>query len=129
MKEHDQVLEVVLESIKNLGYEVVRLDKRDLPDAFYIENGKPIAIEIATDQSKPYSRCSEFQGMLLVKGKSYVDDHKGQVYAKVFDLRKIGKSFSEIQNEIFKLYAVKLSRSTIHDWLRGKSAPRTIVIP
>jgi len=127
-EEHDRILRKVIELLREEGYTVVRLDNRNVPDAFYIENGKPIAIEVETDSSRPYSRCPEFEGVLLIKKKRNRHDHEGWVYKKVFELRKEGKSYRQIQKELLDKYGVKLSLSTIHDWLRGKSVPRTIII-
>jgi len=126
-EEHEKVLRKVIEVLDKEGYTVVRLDKGCIPDAFYIEDGKPIAIQIEIDQSKPYARCPEFAGVLLVKRKLR-HDHEGWVYAKVFELRKQGKTLRQIRQEMLEKYGVKLSVSTIHDWLRGKSIPRSIVI-
>ena len=128
MGEHENILRKVIEVVRKEGYTVVRLDHRNIPDAFYIEDGKPIAIEVETDQSKPYARCPEFEGILLVKGRTNKHDHKGWVYEKVFELRKHGKSMRAIKKEIMEKYNIKLSLATIHDWLRGKTIPRTIVI-
>lgn len=128
MSEHEKILQKVIKVVKDEGYTVVRLDNRNIPDAFFIEDGKPVAIEVETDQSKPYARCPEFEGVLLVKGRTNEHDHQGWIYEKVFELRKHGRTIREIKKEMMDLYKVKLSLSTIHDWLRGKSVPRTIVM-
>jgi len=52
-KKHGGMIKKIIDIIKGEGYRVVRLDKRAIPDAFYIDDdGEPVAIEIYKDLSK-----------------------------------------------------------------------------
>lgn len=127
-EKHNRLLEKVMESVRKEGYTVVRLDNRNIPDAFYInEEGKPIAIEIQTDQSIPYARCPEFFGILLVRKKYKKFYHNAETYSLVFKLRKEGLTIRQIQAEVKKRIGVHINLSSINDWLRGKSIPNNIV--
>jgi len=128
-EKHNRLLKKVIESVRKEGYTVVRLDNRNIPDAFYIgEDGKIIAIEIQTDQSIPYARCPEFNGILLVRRKYRKFYHNADTYSLVFELRKKGLTIRQIQKEVKKRVDVYINISTIDDWLRGKSVPKSIVL-
>lgn len=126
---HEELLRTVLEKLREAGLYVVRLDGREIPDAFIVVNNKPIAIEIEMDGSPKYSRNSQFDGIITIGPmKKYYHDHKPKTYLKVIQLRKEGTSYPKIKEYMETVANVKLSLSTIHDWCRGKSRPRTIHI-
>ena len=122
------LLTKVINLLKDEGHIVVRLDKREIPDAFYIEDGKPIAIEIETDVSKPYSRHSQFESVLLISKKIDGRYHKGQTYTTVLKLRKEGKSYNEIQREMANVHGLHIPVSLIHNWCKGKQKPPTVYL-
>jgi len=127
-EKHERLLTKVIDAIKEEGYTVVRLDKREIPDAFYIENGKPVAIEIETDISKPFSRLSEFDKVLLVNKELAKTYHSGQTYKTVLELRKENKSYREIQTEMQNVHGIHIPISLIHSWIKGTKLPKYITV-
>jgi len=132
-EKHETILRDVVSELRKKGYLVYRLDKRNIPDAFYIDdNGEAVAVEIETDIGPRWTRwkkgTSNFQKIIVVGPvKKYKRDYS-EIYFRVFELRKKGKTQLEIKNDIEKEFGVKLGQSTISEWLRGKYRPYNIHI-
>ena len=128
MSSHEDMLELALAEIRKTGLRTIRLDNRDLPDAFVIVDEKIIAIEIETDGSPKYSRESEFDEVITVGPVKDYKDHRHNIYLMVLRLRKEGLSYRNIKKYVQDVSGVVLGISTIHDWCRGKSRPRSIFV-
>lgn len=128
-EKHEKMLVSAIKELRNAGLRVVRLNSRTIPDAFILKgDGKIIAVEIETDGSKIHSRSPEFDGVITVSKQKEWKNHKPETYFKVISLRKKCMSYPKIKEYMQKTYGVKLSLSTLHDWCRGKSRPRSIQI-
>jgi len=126
---HEEMLQLTIDKLSEAGLRVIRLDTRNIPDAFTVVNNKVIAIEIESDGSPKYSRNSEFDEVITISPqKLYKKDHSPELYLYVLQLRKSGKSYKKIQSTVKSEKNIHLGTGTIHNWCRGKQIPRTIKI-
>lgn len=123
---HEEALTNAITEIRKTGVRVIRLDNRSIPDAFILVDDKVIAIEVETDGSPKYSRDSEFDEVISICRRKKKSGHLPETYLMVLRLRKKGMSYSKIKDYVKDVAGIILSKSTVHDWCRGKSLPRSI---
>jgi len=124
---HEGMLKTAIKELRKAGLRVIRLDSRNVPDAFIMKgDGEVVAVEIETDSSKIHSRIPEFDNVITVSPQKTWSDHKPEIYFKVIELRKKHMSYPKIKEYMQDHYGIKLSLSTLHDWCRGKKRPRSI---
>jgi Holliday junction resolvase len=135
LKNHEQLLQCAINAMENQGYRVIRLDRREIPDAIAIGNNEIVAIEAETNPSGVWLLKKNFEkshhqydseivvaNPLLRSRKS----HSKEEYFRVLELRKGGCSYTEIQTHFQFEFNKHLCRSLIHKWVRGKSKPPAV---
>lgn len=120
---HEELLIETIDILREKGIRVIRLDKREIPDAFAIIGDRIVSIEVETDGSPKYSRNSQFDEVISICPPRDTDHGRIEAYLCAVRLRKEGKTLQQIKDYIEGL-GVHVGLSTLHDWFRGKSLPR-----
>jgi len=134
-QKHEDMLLIAIEKFIETGYRVIRLDKSRIPDAFAIdwENKKVIAIEASTSPVNHYfirkkleEYGSQYDEEVIITDQYSDRYYPKEAYLLALKLRKEGKTYKEIADEIEKVFNKRPAKSTLHDWITGEKAPPSI---
>jgi len=131
--EHDIMLRMAIKKLKASGFRVIRLDRRNIPDAIAINSSKIYAVEVYTrcanvHLAKRILKDSQYDEEIIVTKKYDEHYHKPEVYYKVLALRKKNESYRAIRRKVMREFNLNhLSISTIVDWVKGKKKPLTLL--
>ena len=126
-KTHEDILVEALDILSKKGIRVIRLDTRELPDAFAVVDNKVLAIEVQTDGSPKYSKESQFDEIISLTPQIKTYDARIKAYLLAIRLRKEGKSYRQIKKYLHDC-GVHVGLSTLHGWFRGLSLPPGITL-
>lgn len=135
---HEEILIRAIRKLENEGLKIIRLDRRNIPDAVAIDfqNRKIFAIEAETNPTgiwitkRKYERYpQQYDEEIVVAPRKISGRYKSRkAYELCLELHKSGLSERAIQREIFKRLNEKVSTGQTHNWIAGRSKPITLRI-
>jgi len=129
LTKHEEMLLIAIKALEEAGHRVIRLDRRRTPDAIAInfDSKRVIAVESSTSAGNYHYVRKRLDGQYdedIIITNQYSDRYyPREAYFLAIKLRKEGKTYNAIRNQIKKKFGKKPALSTLHDWVTGEKAP------
>jgi len=127
-KLHEKEIEKIKAIFTELGYYVIRIDKRSSPDLIVSRDPSIIAIEVEikklTQKEKSLREKMDFQRALIIQPPpiSY-RMRRRQAYQRAIELKNQTIDQTQIKQIILEELRIVIPKSTLSEWLSGKHEP------